>query len=60
MPSIIFRTPARRWFAVVMAISAPSSLAVQAADELGVAVLGFTRGGATNIYAHAERIAATI
>src|SRR5207302_1885498 len=37
-------------FAVVVAVSAPSSLAVQAAEELGVAVLGFTRGGATNIY----------
>lgn len=43
-------------FAIVVAVSAPSSLAVKAADELGCTVLGFTRDGAANIYAHAERV----
>ena len=43
-------------FAVVVAVSAPSSLAIRAADELGVTVLGFTRGGATNVYSHPERL----
>jgi len=43
-------------FPIVVAVSAPSSLAVQAAVELGVTVLGFTRDGAANIYAHADRV----
>ena len=43
-------------FAVVVAVSAPSSLAVKAAEELGCTVLGFTRDGGTNIYAHGERV----
>lgn len=38
----------------VVAVSAPSSLAVEAADRLGVALVAF--GG--NVYAHAERIMA--
>jgi FdhD protein len=43
-------------FAVVVAVSAPSSLAVRAAAELGCTVLGFTRDGAANIYSHPERV----
>jgi FdhD protein len=43
-------------FGIVVAVSAPSSLAVRAADELGVAVLGFTRDGAANVYSHPERV----
>ena len=43
-------------FPIVVAVSAPSSLAVQAADELGCTVLGFTRDGAANIYTHPERV----
>jgi len=41
---------------VVCAISAPSSLAVQAADELGITAVGFLRPGGFNIYAHPERV----
>lgn len=42
---------------VIAAVSAPSSLAVDAACRLGVSVAGFVRGGNFNIYSHPERIA---
>jgi FdhD protein len=41
---------------VLCAVSAPSSLAVQAADRLGMTVVGFVRGETFNIYTHPERI----
>lgn len=41
---------------VVCAISAPSSLAVSAADEFGLTTVGFLRPGSFNIYSHAERV----
>jgi FdhD protein len=41
---------------VVSAVSAPSSLAVQAGERLGMTVVGFVRGGGFNVYAHPERI----
>ncbi len=42
---------------VVCAVSAPSSLAVQAGEELGLTIIGFLRPGGFNVYAHPERIA---
>jgi FdhD protein len=41
----------------IAAVSAPTSLAVAAADRLGVAVLAFVRGQTFNVYSHTERVA---
>lgn len=41
---------------VVAGISAPSSLAVRFAEELGVTVIGFLRGSSANVYSHERRI----
>jgi FdhD protein len=41
---------------IVCAVSAPSDLAIQAADRLDVTLVGFLRGDGFNVYAHDERI----
>ena len=41
---------------LVAAVSAPSSLAVDAADRLGVTIAAFVRDGGFNLYTHPERI----
>jgi FdhD protein len=41
---------------IIAAVSAPSDLAIEAADRLGVTLIGFLRGDGFNVYAHDERI----
>ena len=41
---------------IVCAVSAPSSLAVEAAERFGQTVVGFLRDDRANVYTHPERI----
>jgi FdhD protein len=41
---------------IVAAVSAPSDLAIETAERLGVTLVGFLRGDGFNVYAHDRRI----
>ncbi|MGC2277844.1 MAG: formate dehydrogenase accessory sulfurtransferase FdhD, partial [Candidatus Binatus sp.] len=44
---------------ILAAVSAPSSLAVELADEIGTTIVGFLRDGSFNIYTRPDRISGT-
>jgi FdhD protein len=41
---------------ILVGVSAPTSLAVQAAADRGLTLVGFARGERANVYAHAQRV----
>jgi FdhD protein len=41
---------------VICSVSTPSALAIDLADEVGMTLVGFVRGGSANVYTHARRI----
>ncbi|SEM67924.1 formate dehydrogenase accessory sulfurtransferase FdhD [Lihuaxuella thermophila] len=45
---------------IILSKSAPTDLALQLADQLGITVVGFIRGDQCNVYTHPERITETI
>jgi FdhD protein len=52
----IIQKAAQAGIGTVAAVSAPSSLAVEAAGRLGVSLVGFVRGDTFNVYSHPERL----
>ena len=41
---------------IVSAVSAPSSLAVEAGERFNMTIVGFVRDGRCNVYTHPERV----
>jgi FdhD protein len=41
---------------LLVGVGAPSSLAVRLADDKGITLAGFARGGRVNVYTHVERV----
>jgi FdhD protein len=54
-----FEIVQKAWIAgveIICAVSAPSSLAVELADQAGVTLIGFARENGFNIYTHPARV----
>jgi FdhD protein len=41
---------------IIASVSAPTSLAVQLAEDRGLTLIGYLRGGRMNVYTHPERV----
>ncbi|MGZ8607014.1 MAG: formate dehydrogenase accessory sulfurtransferase FdhD [Actinomycetota bacterium] len=54
----IVQKAARAGIPILSAVGAPSSLAVDAAERLGMTLVGFVRDGRCNVYTHPERVLA--
>ena len=57
---VAFEIVQKAWLAgisIIVAVSAPTTLAVDLAGEAGLTLIGFARGDNLNIYTHPERIA---
>jgi FdhD protein len=47
---------ARAGAAILVGVGAPTSLAVELADDRGITLAGFARGDSVNVYTHAHRV----
>jgi FdhD protein len=47
---------ARAGSPILVGVGAPTSLAVELADDRGITLAGFARGGRVNVYTHPERV----
>jgi FdhD protein len=57
---VAFEIVQKAWLAgisIIVAVSAPTTLAVDLAHEAGITLIGFARGDNLNIYTHSERVA---
>jgi FdhD protein len=41
---------------LMVAVGAPSSLAISLAEDRGLTLCGFARGGSVNVYTHPQRV----
>jgi formate dehydrogenase assembly factor FdhD len=54
----IVQKAAHAGIAVIAAVSAPTALAIRRAEDCGITLIGFARGGRMNVYCGAERVIA--